>query len=549
VTHTSAVVVAKTRDVAEQNICRLKVYSDPDFKTLVFESDEPVQTDASSQWIVKLSATDLKPSTTYFYRIEVNGEDASNLTGRVKTCPPPTGGSFAIAFGNSNNDPDSPVYDWLKSYDPLFFINTGDFHYRDINDADESIALKRHQEAYELNLNVRGGARNQADLYRHTAFGYMWDDHDFGPNDCHAKGSSPAHRTTKQAQAAAHRVYRRYIPHWPLPLESNPAFEPDRAPIAQAFSVGRVRFIFSDLRSQSEQNGREDQNATLMGKEQKLWFKEELLRASGSHALIVWVSSVPWNGGQRPAKSGKWYEHTGERAEIANFLKDNHIRGFCAIGGDAHMTAIDDGSNTDFASGGGAGFPLIHAAPIGTKNSYKGGPYSEGASHIADNQFGAIEVIDNGDELITTLVGLNGPSRSNVIISAHSDNPSNPLELIFTNSWPLITQLTPADDSIEAPTDTTLRLQFNEPIQKGNGELRIIRLSDNKIRKKIRIGSSNVSVDGNTLTARVPGGLRPDTGYAVTADEGIVTDAHGHPFPGIYAPEDIEYKKWNFKTQ
>ena len=42
------------------------------------------------------------------------------------------------------------------------------------------------------------------------------------------------------------------------------------------------------------------------------------------------------------------------------------------------MVAYDDGSNTDFAEGGGAGIPLMHSAPLHQVNSYKGGPYSEG---------------------------------------------------------------------------------------------------------------------------------------------------------------------------
>ena len=42
------------------------------------------------------------------------------------------------------------------------------------------------------------------------------------------------------------------------------------------------------------------------------------------------------------------------------------------------MVAYDDGSNTDYAEGGGAGIPLMHSAPLHQVGSYKGGPYSEG---------------------------------------------------------------------------------------------------------------------------------------------------------------------------
>jgi hypothetical protein len=43
------------------------------------------------------------------------------------------------------------------------------------------------------------------------------------------------------------------------------------------------------------------------------------------------------------------------------------------ISGDAHMVAIDDGTNSDYADGGGGGFPVFHAGALDRSSSVKGG--------------------------------------------------------------------------------------------------------------------------------------------------------------------------------
>jgi len=66
---------------------------------------------------------------------------------------------------------------------------------------------------------------------------YVYDDHDFGPNN--ADGNSPS-------KPAAQLAYRQNFPHYPLPgTESD-----GTGPVYQAFTYGRVRFILLDLRAE-----------------------------------------------------------------------------------------------------------------------------------------------------------------------------------------------------------------------------------------------------------------------------------------------------------
>ena len=74
----------------------------------------------------------------------------------------------------------------------------------------------------------------------------------------------------------------------------------------------------------------------------------------------------------------KWMNYPEERVEVAEMIKSNGVDNLVAVAGDAHMVAFDDGSNTDFAVEGGAGFPLLHSAPLAQVGSFKGGPYSTG---------------------------------------------------------------------------------------------------------------------------------------------------------------------------
>ena len=66
-------------------------------------------------------------------------------------------------------------------------------------------------------------------------------------------------------------------------------------PIYQAFSIGRVRFILTDLRSERTPFIEPDNpTKSMLGKAQKPWFESELLAASGVYPVIVWVNTLPW---------------------------------------------------------------------------------------------------------------------------------------------------------------------------------------------------------------------------------------------------------------
>ncbi len=268
----------------------------------------------------------------------------------------------------------------------------------------------------------------QAELYRHVPFFYIWDDHDYGGNNSYRKAPS---------REAARLTYQEYVPHYPL------AAGPGPVAIYQTFAVGRVKFILTDLRSERDDVKKKDNaQKSMMGANQKAWFKEQLLAARDKYPLICWVSSVPWigeagtnyyhlvktnqygfihhtnlvdtgagrtNRNRAAVDEDHWSMYGAERREIADFVKSNHISGLCILHGDSHMLAADDGSHSDYATGGGAPLPVMCAAPLDQEPSLKGGYYSQGVYRVRKGEgcFGLLTVTDKGDAIDVAYSGRN----------------------------------------------------------------------------------------------------------------------------------------------
>jgi hypothetical protein len=119
------------------------------------------------------------------------------------------------------------------------------------------------------------------------------------------------------------------------------------------------------------------------------------------------------NRGGRAAGADEdhWSVYSTERSEIADFVKANQIKGLCILHGDSHMLAADDGTYSDYATGGGAPLPVMCAAPLDREPSLKGGPYSQGVYRVNDRKgegaFGLITINDLGDKLEVRFSGRN----------------------------------------------------------------------------------------------------------------------------------------------
>jgi len=359
----------------------------------------------------KIPLQNLKQSTSYKYKITKS--DGSTVSGSFKTFPEPgTPFSFKFGFGSCmfvgtkyNSDISLPVWDDIGSKGVDMFIHGGDLNYEDIDKNNPN----KYLQAFETALS---NPHMQAFIAK-TPMTYTWDDHDYGKNG--ADGDSPS-------KVAARYMYRQSVPHYPLPdweddsgyckknktygyhkcYDNSGTWVGEGSAIYHAFTVGRVRFVITDQRSE-QYEGKQ-----MWSEKQKQWFFNELKTYKDTAQVVFWLTSTPWNGEPEPEKDN-WQGYPKQREEIANWISNNNITNLIALSGDAHMLAFDDGTNTDFNTvGGKAGFPLMHSSPIYNWGSSKGGIFSHGCvgyTLVPISQFAVITVTDTQEETCVTFEG------------------------------------------------------------------------------------------------------------------------------------------------
>jgi alkaline phosphatase D len=383
VTDSSARVVARYEEAGTQ--VRLAVDTSDDWTSpMVLDGTSP----RTNTNVRHFNLTDLTPQTTYHYALEINGQVDTAYSGHFRTFADGPF-SFRVALGScAVTGSNHPVFETIRKAQPDLFLHMGDFHYEDI--------VSTIPRPFRLAYRTVHGAKRQADLYRSTALAYVWDDHDYGPDN--SSRLAPG-------RDVAQRVYREYVPHYDL------AREDLEYPIYQAFTVGRVRFLLTDLRSARTPNEAPDSIKTMMGAGQKEWFKNQLARAKDRYPVVAWVTSVPWISGGGPDRWGGFAE---ERRELATYIDSIGIADQMVIlSGDAHMVALDDGTHNQYGLEGGGGFPVVHAAALDQIGSVKGGPYTHGpfpnpfaVLGSTDGQFVLMDVEDDGgDEVCITWTG------------------------------------------------------------------------------------------------------------------------------------------------
>lgn len=367
---TSITISAKMTSAS--TTCRAVVSTSPNLSSPIYSGF--VSSSSATNFMTKFNVTGLQPNTQYYYGIESGGllDNSSDDIGQFKT---PAAGAFSFTFahGSCSGSASHQVYAAIQNKNPLFFLETGDFHYADPNSSN----ISTHRNPYETILS----AASASSLLKRTAMSYMWDDHDYCGNNNSGSGLT--------GTANARQAYQEYIPHYPLVAGSG------NVPIYQSFVIGRVRFILADLRSLRA-------SGTMFGTTQKNWFKQECLAARDNCQMIAWITGTSWGGTQ----SDNWGGFSAERTELSNFFRDNNIQNMMIFSGDAHMIAIDNGSNHDFSTGSNNAndYPVFAAAGLNQSGSNKGGTYSQGAftnSSSSNGQYGIVEVTDNGGSSIS----------------------------------------------------------------------------------------------------------------------------------------------------
>lgn len=380
VTTSGAVITARLHDDVERPELVVTGGTDPAPVAVVTATPD-------EQGVARFAVSGLEPDIEYRVNVRDGDEAAAgpSVTEATFRTFPEGASSFTLVVAScARVGTNAAVFDTIRELDPTLVVIDGDLHYSDIGRDDP--------QAFREVLDLVLGNPGPSALLRSTPLAYVWDDHDYGPNN--ADRTSPA-------RSAAQSVYREYVPHYPLVDDGTGA-------VSQAFDLGRARVIITDGRSNRDPASDPDDAAkSMLGESQQRWLERELLAARNTHELVIWVNPSPWVG-EAVAGADGWAGYSTERAEIADFIAEHHIDNLLMLSGDAHMVAIDDGTNTQYATGEHAddpGFPLLHGAALDRPGHTKGGPYSEGMAP-GSGQFGLVTVDDLGDRLEVRLQGL-----------------------------------------------------------------------------------------------------------------------------------------------
>ena len=311
-----------------------------------FEPDE--------HYMKRISLGDLSPLTPYYYGITrpKRTPNSAEVAGDVGTfvTPAPEGDrmDFTIATGScALTGSKSGMFENVLKVNPIMFIHMGDMHYEDLN----TLEVDKRLEAYDKVM----GSPTQRLLYMRTIFSYTWDDHDWIGNNQDSEDEAAA--------SVAKQGYTLGIPHYPLGSAST---NEANAAKYQAFTIGTVRFIISDLRSESIKSS-EYYSGKIYSREQKEWLFNELSQAA-NYDFVVWVSSRPWTDAVELG-SDSWGGFPSDRDELSAHIANTvgaGPRNLLVLSGDNHMVAFDDGSSTDLSGQEfyPGGFPLLHSGPM-----------------------------------------------------------------------------------------------------------------------------------------------------------------------------------------
>lgn len=257
----------------------------------------------------------LKPTTDYAVSVQAGNKVVGNGSFRttVKNGAP---GRLTMVLGGGAGF--TPKYErmWatIEQHQPGALFLLGDNVYID----DPTHPLTHHYIYYR-----RQSQPQWRSLVAKTPTYAIYDDHDFGLNDC-----VPGPFIEKPAWKR--EVWEIFRNNWANPYYGGS----DKQPGCWFDTyIGDVHFICLDCRYYRDRSG-----GTMIGPVQKEWLFKTLKNSKGTFKVLA--SSVPWSAGVKPGSRDTWDGFTAEREEIFSFIEDNRINGVVLIAADRHRVDI-----------------------------------------------------------------------------------------------------------------------------------------------------------------------------------------------------------------
>jgi len=262
----------------------------------------------------------LSPDTLYYYAVEMIGtqSDASAKVGSFRTFPAAgKAAKFRLAFGGGAGfvPQHERMWDTIGATSPDMMLLLGDNVY---SDAPKNPHMQRY--CY-YRRQSRGEFRS---LMARTPIYTIWDDHDFGTNDC---WGGPEIETP----AWKRPVWNVYRNNWVNPSYGGGERQPG---VWYTFSRGDVQFFMLDGRYY--RTDPKIDSPSMLGPVQLAWLEQELKKSTATFKVIC--SPVPWDYRTKGDSRDTWNGFRQERDAIFSALAENQIEGVLLMSADRHRS-------------------------------------------------------------------------------------------------------------------------------------------------------------------------------------------------------------------
>jgi len=276
-------------------------------------------TTAAMDYTCTVQVQGLRPNTDYEYSLFVGGKRQSRGGSFTTLHDPAEHGRFTLAFGGGAGyvPQHERMWNTIATFDPDLLLLLGDNIY---SDAPKLSGMQRF-------CYYRRQSRQEfRELVQNTAVYSIWDDHDFGTNDCHG-GPLPDKPPWKKD------VYQVFKQNWP-----NPGFGLDRAAgCFYEFHAGNCYFVMLDGRCFRE-NPKNKEAPSMLGQLQLAWLRGRLAQSRSTFTFLC--SPVPWSFETKNNSLDTWNGFRKERDEIFDFLTRLKLEGVVLLSADRHRTDV-----------------------------------------------------------------------------------------------------------------------------------------------------------------------------------------------------------------
>jgi len=260
----------------------------------------------------------LKPGAGYRYEVLVDGrsQKAENTRFRTTAVVGQSGKTRIVFGGGAGYVPKwERMWDTILKRKPDALLMLGDNVY--IDAPKETLTTRycyyRRQSRPEWRRLVAG-----------TPVYAIYDDHDFGTNDC-----VPGPEIEKPAWKR--RVWNTFARNWCNPYYGGGKKQPG---CWCDFQIGDLHVILLDGRYYRTRGMR----PSMLGPVQMGWLKRTLKASKGTFKIIA--SPVPWSAGVKPGSRDTWDGFAQEREEIFRFIETERVNGVILVSADRHRTDL-----------------------------------------------------------------------------------------------------------------------------------------------------------------------------------------------------------------